>query len=312
MPRSVADQAVSLYPQPRELLAERFTSLPDHLHWRGEPSPWERSRPGGGAVHSFLEGPSFDREGYLWCTDIPHGRIFRIDPSGQWELAAQYDGEPNGLKIHQDGRLFIADRAHGVMVMDPQERVVRPFFTRPAAERFRGPNDLFIGPDGSIFLTDPGRSHLGDPTGRVWRIMPDGSGAQLLIDYAPTPNGVVLDGDGRHLLIGITRANAVWRCPAGGGQTELFIQLSGGLGPDGLALDEAGNLALAHARNGIVWLFSPDGVPLLRILSCAGKSVTNIAYGGPDRRDLFILESSTGTVMRARLDVAGRALQSHA
>lgn len=303
---------MSFYPPPAELVAEPFTTLPDDLRWRGEPGFWERSRPGGGAVHSFLEGPSFDRDGHLWCTDIPHGRIFRIDPVGRWELMAQYDGEPNGLKIHRDGRIFIADRAHGVMVMEPGERGVRPFFTRPFAEHFRGPNDLFLGPDGTIFLTDPGRSHLGDPTGRVWRIAADGASAALLIDSAPTPNGLVLDHGNRHLLVGITRSNAVWRCPAEGGQIELFIQLSGGLGPDGLALDEAGNLAVAHARNGIVWLFSPDGAPLLRIRSCVGKSVTNIAYGGPDRRDLFILESGSGTVMRARLEVPGRALYSHA
>lgn len=304
---------MSLYPPPSELVAEPFTTLPDDLRWRGEAGFWERSRPGGGAaVHSFLEGPSFDRDGYLWCTDIPHGRIFRIDPAGRWTLMAQYDGEPNGLKIHRDGRVFIADRAHGVMVMEPGERVVRPFFTRPLGEHFRGPNDLFFGPDGTVFLTDPGRSHLGDPTGRVWRIAPDGASAVLLIDNAPTPNGLVLDHDNRHLLVGVTRSNAVWRCPAGGGQIELFIQLSGGLGPDGLALDEMGNLAVAHARNGIVWLFSPDGAPLLRIRSSAGKSVTNIAYGGPDRRDLFILESGSGTVMRVRLEVPGRTLYSHA
>jgi gluconolactonase len=304
---------MSLYPPPRAIRAEPFTALPPELRWRGEPGFWERSRAGGGgAIHSFLEGPSFDRDGHLWCTDIPHGRIFRIDPAGRWELVTQYEGEPNGLKIHRDGRILLADRANGVMVMDPAERVVRPFFTRPFAERFRGPNDLFLGPDGTIYLTDPGRSHLGDPTGRVWRIAPDGSEATPLIDCAPTPNGLVLDHDGRHLLVGVTRGNAVWRCPTGGGQVELFIQLSGGLGPDGLALDEAGNTAVVHARNGIVWLFSPDGVPLLRIDSCTGKSVTNVAYGGPDRRDLFILEASTGSVMRARLEVPGRTLFSHA
>ena len=308
---------MSLYAEPRELHAELFTALPEELRWRGPPSFWARSRPHGGPpVHSFLEGPSFDREGNLWCTDIPHGRIFRIDPAGRWTLAAQYDGEPNGLKIHRDGRVFLADRANGIMVMDPAEGVVRPYVTRPNAERFRGPNDLVFGPDGTLYLTDPGRSHLGDPTGRVFRIPSGSDAAELLIGNAPTPNGLVLDHAGQNLLVGITRANAVWRFAAGGEaaarQTDLFIQLSGGLGPDGMALDEAGNLAVAHARNGIVWLFSPEGEPLLRIRSCTGKSVTNIAYGGADRRDLFILEASTASVMRVRMPVPGRAMFSHA
>jgi gluconolactonase len=267
-------------------------------------------------VHSFLEGPAFDREGHLWCTDIPHGRIFRIDPAGRWSVAAQYDGEPNGLKIHRDGRIFLADRQHGIMVMDPVERVVRPFATRPNFERFRGLNDLFFGSDGSLYVTDPGRSHLGDPTGRVFRASPDGATLELLADNVPTPNGLVLDQAGGHLLIGVTRGNAVWRFPVEGGYTsrqiELFIQLSGGLGPDGMALDEAGNLIVVHARNGIVWQFSPNGEPLLRIRSCAGMYVTNVAYGGPDRRMLFILEAHTGSVMRIPMDVPGRAMYSHA
>ncbi|MFT8247111.1 SMP-30/gluconolactonase/LRE family protein [Roseomonas sp. BN140053] len=307
---------MSLYAPPREVNAELFTVLPPELRWRGEPSFWERTRPGGaGAIHSFLEGPAFDREGHLWCTDIPHGRLFRIDPAGRWTLAAQYEGEPNGLKIHRDGRIFLADREHGLLVMDPVERVVRPYVTRPNAERFRGLNDLFFGPDGSLYLTDPGRSHLGDPTGRVYRVQPDGGSAELLIGHAPTPNGLVLDHEQRNLVVGMTRGNAVWRFPVSGDaaerQVELFIQLSGGLGPDGLALDEAGNLAVVHARNGTVWLFSPEGEPRLRIRSCSGKAVTNIAYGGPDRRDLFILEASSGSVMRARMEVPGRALYSH-
>jgi gluconolactonase len=306
-----------MYAPPREVRAELFTALPQELHWSGPPSLWARTRPAAmGRVHSFLEGPAFDREGHLWCTDIPHGRIFRIDPAGRWSVAAQYDGEPNGLKIHRDGRIFLADRQHGIMVMDPVERVVRPFAARPNFERFRGLNDLFFGSDGSLYVTDPGRSHLGDPTGRVFRASPDGATLELLADNVPTPNGLVLDQAGGHLLIGVTRGNAVWRFPVEGGYTsrqiELFIQLSGGLGPDGMALDEAGNLIVVHARNGIVWQFSPNGEPLLRIRSCAGMYVTNVAYGGPDRRMLFVLEAHTGSVMRVPMDVPGRAMYSHA
>ncbi len=172
------------------------------------------------------------------------------------------------------GRIFLADREHGIMVMDPNERMIRPFLTRPNFERFRGLNDLFFGPDGSLYVTDPGRSHLGDPTGRVYRVAPDGSALDLLVDNVPTPNGLVLDHGGAHLLLGVTRGNAVWRFPVAGSYTirqiELFIQLSGGLGPDGLALDEAGNVVVVHARNGIVWQFSPNGEPLLRIRPAPG------------------------------------------
>ena len=88
----------------------------------------------------------------------------------------------------------------------------------------------------------------------------------------------------------------------------VFFQLYGPSGPDGLAMDSEGNLAVAHARSGNVLLFSKKGVPLLRVETCAGDINTNIAYGGGDRRDIYITESATATVMRARMPVAGCAM----
>jgi gluconolactonase len=91
----------------------------------------------------------------------------------------------------------------------------------------------------------------------------------------------------------------------------LFIQLSGGGGPDGLALDEAGGLAIAHSGLGSVWIFSPIGEPLYRLRSAAGLNTTNLAYGGLDRRTVFVTESASGSILKARVPVAGRALFSH-
>jgi gluconolactonase len=78
-----------------------------------------------------------------------------------------------------------------------------------------------------------------------------------------------------------------------------------------MAMDDEDNLAVCHVGMGAVWLFSRLGEPLFRIKSCAGLGTTNCAYGGPGRRSLFITESSTGSVLRAELPVAGRAMFSH-
>jgi gluconolactonase len=95
------------------------------------------------------------------------------------------------------------------------------------------------------------------------------------------------------------------------GRVGIFIQLSGGTGPDGMAMDESDNLAVCHVGLGTVWLFSHLGEPLYRIRSCAGLQTTNCAYGGKDGTSLFITESATGSVLRAELQVAGRAMFSH-
>lgn len=90
-----------------------------------------------------------------------------------------------------------------------------------------------------------------------------------------------------------------------------FLQLSGGTGPDGLATDEDGGLAVAHVGLGAVWIFNRRGEPTLRINAPEGGHTTNIAYGGPDRKTLYITESETGTILTAPVNVSGRAMYSH-
>src|SRR5256886_15240822 len=92
----------------KRIQARPFTSLPAKFRKKRR-TTWSDPNRGGAQVDSFLEGPSFDRDGNLWCVDIPFGRIFRIDPKGEWELVVQYDAWPNGLKIHKGGWIFIAD-----------------------------------------------------------------------------------------------------------------------------------------------------------------------------------------------------------
>ena len=79
---------------------------------------------------------------------------------------------------------------------------------------------------------------------------------------------------------------------------------------DGLALDEDGSLAVAHIGMGVVWLFDRFGQPVYRIQSCAGLLTTNVAYGGPGRKTLYITESDSGSILKAELPTAGRAMFS--
>lgn len=109
---------MSLYAPPEDRATEVFSRLPNEF-WREGDSDWVRANKPGQQVASFLEGPSFDRDGNLYVTDIPYGRIFRVSPAGEWELVIEYDGWPNGLKIHRDGRLFIADYKHGILEPEP-------------------------------------------------------------------------------------------------------------------------------------------------------------------------------------------------
>ena len=306
---------MSLYPPPKDLHAELWTEVPEKFHKRNVRTAWSDKMKFGVTLPAFLEGPSFDREGNLWLVDIPHGRVFKVSPQREWSLVAEYDGEPNGLKIRKDGQVFIADFKHGIMHLDPATGTVTPHCDRIRLERFKGCNDLCFGRNGDLFFTDQGLTGLQDPTGRVFRLSPDGR-LECLIDTVPSPNGLVPDLDEGNLFVAVTRANQIWRLPlpVGGGtfKVGVFVQLSGGLaGPDGLALDCKGNLLVAHAGMGCVWMFSALGEPLYRIRSTGGLHITNIAFGGPENRHLYITESNGFQVLRVELPYPGKPMYSH-
>jgi gluconolactonase len=306
---------MSLYPPPQIVEAEVWSRLPDSLRIRGRVSSWSASNKPGEAVDSFLEGPSFDRHGNLYLVDIPYGRILRVSPDRHWSVVHEYDGWPNGLKIHRDGRLFIADYKRGILTMDPQGGEPQVLVDHRYSESFHGCNDLVFARNGDLYFTDQGQSGLHQPDGRVYRYSAAGR-LECLISNAPSPNGLVLNASERILYVAMTRGNSVWRLPimldGGVSKVGCFVQLSGGLGgPDGMAMDVEDRLFVAHAGNACVWCFDRLGAPVYRIVTREGLSTTNVAFGGEGNRSLFITESTSGSVLRARLELPGAAMYSH-
>jgi gluconolactonase len=315
--RSISQQGVTVFwGKCRTIKAEVFAALPEEFRMKGKASARSAgSRAQHKETHSFLEGPVFDRAGNLYINDVPFGRIFRITPDGKFSLAAHYDGEPCGHKIHRDGTGYVTDQRLGLVRVDLAKGTVTPHLTRRYTEAFRGVNDLCFSREGEIYFTDQGLSDLRDPHGRIFRLAPDGT-LSCLLENAPSPNGIVLSPDENTLYVAMTRANAIWRLPLmiDGSATKVgaFITLSGGVGPDGITVDEAGGLVVAHPGLGVVWVFDKRGEPTHRIESPVGDLVTNVAFGGKDNRTLFITESHSGTVLAADVDVPGQRLFSHA
>jgi len=304
-----------MFAAPPEITAEVHSRLPDELRRAGHVDDWVRFKRQGHPTDSFLEGPAFDRNGDLYVVNIPFGQVLRLDRKGGWSVAVQYDGEPNGLAVHKDGRLFLADSKWGIMVADPVSGKVEPFLTRPRMERFKGCNDLVFAANGDLYFTDQGETGLHDPTGRLFRLRTDGA-LDCILDNVPSPNGLVLTPDEKIVYLAVTRGNNVWRVPlvADGGITRVgvFIQLSGSLGgPDGMAMGEDGTLAIAHIGLGTVWLFSRLGEPILRIRAPAGLFGSNVAFGPNGEKAVYVTESETGAILRAETPMGGTPLYSH-
>ena len=295
-------------PEVRDL--EVFTRMPDALR-RREPSAWADANRGGQATDSFLEGPVFDDAGHLYVADIPFGRIFRIDPAGAWTLVAEYDGEPNGMKFLDTHTLLVTDYKNGLMRVDARTGAVTPHLQRRNTERFKGVNDLVLDAQGNIYFTDQGQTGLHDPTGRLYRLRPDGQ-LDLLLGNVPSPNGVALSPDGRLLYLAVTRGNCVWRVPllADGSVAKVsqFFTSYGPSGPDGLAVDAKGRVIVANPGLGYVWLLNARAEPVVVLRGPAGASTTNLAFGGKDRSTLYVTDSTHGNILTAQLDAPGLML----
>ena len=289
-----------------EITAEAWTTLPDAFHYVGAPTAWTRVTRPGLAIHSFLEGPCWDAAGNLWLADVPHGRLFTVAPDGSWSLALSYDGEPHGLAIADDGTLLIADYRRGLLAHRPGDAGVTTLCDRVNSEPFRGLADVAIAPGGDIWLTDPGRSSLSDPTGRLFCLRGATAIPELVLANLPYPNSVAISPDGRQVYVSVTRANAVWRLLAdapdpGWPMVGAFLHLSGGLGPDGLAVGSDGRLALAQAQAGRAWVFDALGDPIARIRVPRGRWTTAVRFD-PAGTTLIVVEAETGSIYRAALD----------
>jgi gluconolactonase len=295
-------------PEVRDL--EVFTRMPDALR-RREPSAWAEANRGGQATDSFLEGPVFDEAGNLYVADIPFGRIFSIDPAGAWTLVTEYDGEPNGMKFLDAHTLLVTDYKNGLMRIDVRTGAATPHLQRRNSERFKGVNDLVLDAQGNIYFSDQGQTGLHDPTGRLYRLRPDGQ-LDLLLGNVPSPNGVALSPDGKLLYLAVTRGNCVWRVPllADGSVAKVsqFFTSYGPSGPDGLAVDAKGRLIVANPGLGYVWLLSTRAEPVQVLRGPAGASTTNIAFGGKDGCTLYVTDSTHGSILSARMDTPGLIL----
>ncbi len=307
---------MSLYPPPKDRPLTVWTSMPDEFRRTGEFPDWAVANKPGQAADSFLEGPSFDRAGNLYVTDIPYGRIFRISPDKTWTLVCAYDGWPNGLKIHKNGQIYITDYKYGIMHLDPTTGEVTPVLTHRRSESFRGVNDLVFDRAGHMYFTDQGQTGMHDPTGRVYRYHLETGELKLLIANAPSPNGLVLSPEETTLYVAMTRGKGVWRLPlfADGTTSKvgIFVQLAGGVsGADGMAVDEEGSVFVCDPGNGCVWVFSKWGEPLYRLRSQGGgRSTTNLAFGGAGNRHVFVTASDAGNILTAEMDVAGEPMFS--
>jgi len=251
-------------------------------------------------VPSYCEGIVFDRAGNAY---ISHGRfISRVGRDGKPVTWAE-TGAPNGHKVLPDGTHIVCDASqHAVLHLDANGKVVGKAASACDGKPLRGPNDCTLDPKGGFYFTDPGGGSTVDkPIGTVHHVSPTGE-VRLCASGFPMPNGIVLRPDGSQLLFGDSLRNTVYVCDVSGlGRVSVpreFAKLpQKGEGqinnlPDGMCLDEAGNLYVAHWGMRQVQVVDRRGT-VIRRYPGGNLTTSNVAFGGPARDTLYI----TGALM---------------
>jgi gluconolactonase len=284
------------------LSATLWTSLPDDLHHRGEPSNWAKMTRPGQAMHSFLEAAFFDDTGTMWLSDVPYGRVFTISPSGDWTIMHRIDGEPHAMRIAPDGQRIAVDYKHGLIELTGETTF--DVISGGGDVPFLGLSDMAYGPDGVLWFTDSGRSSLSDPTGRVYRW--HNGDLRRVLDCVPYSNGIAVSPDNAWVYVAATRANQVWkfstRLPeTGAPMVGTYLQLSGGLGPDGLACNGHGWLAVAQAQAGRAYVFNAMGDLIAEVRLPRGTWTTSVTFDPADPNKLIIVDAQVGGVFTCQI-----------
>jgi gluconolactonase len=291
---------------------------------------------------TWVEGPVWDA-GSLYFAEIPSNSIRRwtpgsgasifLQPSG-YKGADHYGREPgtNGMTLDARGRLTVAGHAQRDIIrfesLDP--RATQTILAETyQGKRLNSPNDLVYRSDGSLYFTDPPyglrTQNDTDPEKQlqvngVYRIPyalehkpgapPARDDLQQLITDLPRPNGIAFSPDEKYLYVNNSEPKKIWmryRVQPDGSLTEphlLFDATSDTRvgAPDGMKIDVEGNIYSAGPAG--IWIISPEGKHLGTIL--VPERTANVAWGGPDRKTLYICASNN--VYRVRLKIAGEPL----
>ncbi len=245
---------------------------------------------------SFTEGPACDHEGNIFFTDQPNNQIMKWSTDNKLTRFGENFGRANGMYFDRKGNLIsCSDEKNELWSIAPDGKVtvlVKDF----EGKKLNGPNDLWIAPNGGIYLTDPFYK-------RPWwdhqSSEQDGehvyylaSGASKLVQVATDfekPNGIVGTPDGKYLYIADIKGNKTWRYTINADGTLSGKKLFAELGSDGMTIDNKGNVYLTGKG---VTIFNRDGVQIENIPIPEGWTA-NVCFGGKDRHLLFITASKS-------------------
>jgi gluconolactonase len=290
-----------------------------------------------GAVVCFLEGPAVDADGNVFFSDIAGNRIMKLAPDGKFSVWRADSGRTNGNCFDSQGRLVSCEGGEQgvgrrrIIRTDLKSGDISVLTDKFEGKRYNSPNDVCIDTKGRIWFTDPyygqDRAALELDHESVYRIDDDGKVTRVLTQpEIHRPNGIAISPDAKTLYVIDSHPKdngnrKIWAFEVGAdgkpGKQRLVWDFGKGRGGDGMKLDVKGNLWIAA---GISYKRSPfestDVPPGIYVISPEGKLLgkipigedllTNLAFGGPDMKTLYV--TAGRTVYKLPVSVSGYAL----
>lgn len=255
----------------------------------------------------FPEGPIFDSKGNLYLSNC----------YGSW--IAKYDGifvdtflvknensviidKTNGLTIVDD-TIYACDYGIGAILMISLDAKVEIMLSGFEGKRFNRPNDIIYDGKENIIFTDPKSYGKDILDGRIFTFNLNTNELKLIADNLAFPNGINISPFDKKLYVCESAKEQIIRYDViENGQLvnkEIFIKLPGG-DPDGIEFDDQGNIYVAHFGGQAVYVISPSGIIINKIIT-PGKKPTNLAFRNGDYKTLYLTEVETNSVYKINL-----------
>ncbi|GAB6185148.1 SMP-30/gluconolactonase/LRE family protein [Thermopirellula anaerolimosa] len=243
-----------------------------------------------GEGYGFCEGPAADAEGNVYFSDGKKDSIHVYRPDRGVELFVSDSTDANGMMFDAKGRLLVCEgAAFRVVAFDVTTKKKQILASQIDGTRFNEPNDITIDRTGGFYFTDPNYRHRGQETVMkedVYYVDAEGR-VRRVSTICVKPNGILLTPDDQTLYLADNGTGTIYkyRVAAPGVLTEetKWVDL-GGPRPDGMTLDESGNLYIACGGAGIK-VYSADGAPLGTIRV---PYASNCVFGGPNFTTLYV------------------------
>ena len=256
---------------------------------------------------AFTEGPATDAQGNVFFTDQPNDRICEWHAAnGAITTFLQPCGHSNGLCFDLRGDLWAcADEKNALWRITPAGKAT-VVIADYGGKRLNGPNDVWVRPDGGIYLTDPfyvrsywDHTHSEQDVEAVYYLAPGGKTLARVASDLEKPNGIIGTPDGKTLYVADIGAGKTYVYGVAPDGSLTNKRLFCGLGSDGMTIDSDSNVYLTGHG---VTVFDKTGIQIAHI-PVPEDWTGNICFGGTNRRTLFITASRS--VYRLAMRVHG-------